>query len=1243
MTPTTSSSLPFLSPRAARLSEIFSKKIVILDGAMGTMIQRYRLTDADVRGERFAHHPRPLAGNNDLLVLTQPEKIAAIHRQYLAAGADIIETNTFNATRIAQADYGLEELVPEMNVAAARLARKVADEFETPDRPRFVAGAIGPTNKTASLSPDVARPDFRAVTFDVLREAYREQVRALMEGGVDLLLPETVFDTLNLKACLFAIEEVFEERGGRLPVIVSVTITDASGRTLTGQTVEAFWNSIRHAQPFCVGLNCALGAEAMRPFLGELARIADTYVHCYPNAGLPNPLSETGYDERPEDTARTLREFAEEGLLNMAGGCCGTTPDHIAEISRALANLPPRRIPHLPPALRLSGLEALNIPAEGAPFVMIGERTNVAGSPKFRNLIAEGKFEEALAIARQQIENGANLIDINFDDPMLDAEACMTRFLNLIAAEPEIARVPIMLDSSKWSVIEAGLKCLQGKGIVNSISLKEGETTFLARARAIRRYGAAMIVMAFDEKGQATSKEDKVRIAKRAYDLLLQEGFPPEEIIFDLNVLTVATGMPEHDRYALDFLEAVEEVKRLCPGSRCSGGISNVSFSFRGHNRVREAMHSVFLYHAIQKGLDMAIVNAGMLEVYEEIEPVLRDYVEDVLLARRPDATERLIAYAETLKKEESTKKTTLEEWRKEPVESRLAYALLRGIDTFIETDVEEARQKWGSPLAVIEGPLMEGMRRVGELFGEGKMFLPQVVKSARVMKRAVAYLTPFLEETKASSSAPRGTIVLATVKGDVHDIGKNIVAVVLACNGYEVVDLGVMCECETILKTARERKADFIGLSGLITPSLEEMRRVAEEMQRQGFTIPLLIGGATTSRVHTAVKIAPAYTGPVIHVPDASLAAQVCSALQTSSEREAFLARHAEEEAAIRQRHLDAQKERMREIPLEEARRRALVSDWQTLRIAIPEHIGRQVIPALSLEELIEWIDWTPFFHAWKLRGFFPAILEDPHHGQQARELYDDARRILERILEEQPIRVGVVWGLWPANADGDDVVFYQDDSRTQEIARFHFLRQQRVEANAPCLCLADYVAPKGIADYAGGFATTAGHGVREYAKRFRDRGDDYTALLIEILGDRFAEAAAEWAHKRVRDLWGYGTSETLSREEIFHARYRGIRPAIGYPSIPDHSEKMILWTLLDVEKALGITLTESWMMDPACSVCGLYFSHPASRYFAIGKIGRDQVEDYAKRKGISIGEVEQLLAQNLGYPPHGRMQEER
>ncbi|MBT7740850.1 MAG: methionine synthase [Opitutae bacterium] len=1227
-------------PTEADLRQLLEQRIVFLDGAMGTMIQQHKLEEEDFRGDLFKEHDKELKGNNDLLCLTRPEIIKDIHSAYFEAGSDMVETNTFSGTSIAMADYSLEGIVHDLNVEAALLARAAADEAmeKDPSRPRFVAGAIGPTNRTASLSPDVNDPSKRNVTFDELVTAYRNQAKALIEGGVDLLLPETTFDTLNLKAALFAIEDLFDEIGRRLPLILSVTITDASGRTLSGQTTEASWNSISHSKPLCVGLNCALGAEAMRPYLQELSRNADCLVHCYPNAGLPNPLAPTGYDETPEDTASSLSVFAKEGLLNIAGGCCGTTPEHIHAIAEKLSEYPPRHAPEIEPALRLSGLEPFHLKANEAPFLMVGERTNVTGSPRFRKLIEADDFEAALAVAKQQVENGANVIDVNFDAALIDGEACMTRFLNLVAGEPDIVRVPLMIDSSKWSVIEAGLKVTQGKCIINSISLKEGENSFIKQANLALRYGASVVVMAFDEKGQAATLEDKIRICERAYKILVEEvSFPPQDIIFDPNVLTVATGISEHDSYGIDFIEAVREIKKRCPHARTSGGISNVSFSFRGNNAVREAMHTVFLYHARKAGLDMGIVNAGMLEVYDEIDTVLREKVEDVILNRKPDASDKLLEYAEEVKDQASGKRSSGPDlsWRELPVSERLAHALVKGIGDYVEEDAEEARQQLGRPLEVIEGPLMNGMKIVGDLFGDGKMFLPQVVKSARVMKRAVAYLEPFMDaEKQAGASSKRGTMIIATVKGDVHDIGKNIVAVVLACNNWEVEDLGVMVSCEKILQAAKDRNADIIGLSGLITPSLDEMASNAAEMKRQGFDIPLLIGGATTSKAHTAIKLAHHYDQPVVQVADASLVVNVCNELTNPEKKKGFVESLSKKQEELREKHATANGPKL--LSLEEARSRRLSLDWSSERIEAPKEnrLGVSVFEEVSLETVVEYFDWSPFFWSWELKGKFPDIFQKGDLGKEARTLYDDGRRILDQIISEKRFQCRASIGLWHANSIGDDVELYDGESRDNTLGTFRFLRrQQEILSKKTQYCLADYIAPKstGITDYLGGFAVTAGSGVETFAKTFEDAGDDYSSIIVKALGDRFAEAMAEYMHHKIRCWWGFGNNEDLDNEDRIAERYQGIRPAAGYPCQPDHTEKDTLWKVLDAEKSTGIELTESRAMNPGASVCGLYFSNPKANYFNLGRINQDQVEEYATRKGWTVAEAEKWLRPNL------------
>ena len=1237
--------MPTPNDTETRLRELLSQRILYLDGAMGTMIQRHKLEEDDFRGDLFKDVNIDLKGNNDLLSLTRPEIISDIYKAYYEAGSDIIETNTFSATTIAQADYGLEDTAYELNKVSAELAKKAAAEVmaSDPSRECFVAGAIGPTNRTCSISPDVNNPAHRNVTYTELVHAYHQQIRGLVDGGADILLAETTFDTLNLKAAIFAMEQYFEERGSSMPVMLSVTITDASGRTLSGQTIEAFWHSVRHVRPLSVGINCALGAKEMRPYMEALSNISDCYVSCYPNAGLPNPLSDTGYDETPDITGGLLNEYAEAGFLNVVGGCCGTTPDHIAAIKEATQNLPARKIPGIQPDLRLSGLEPVSIPwsqsRASQDFIMVGERTNVTGSPRFRKLIKEEKYEDALAVARQQVVNGANIIDINFDEGLLDSEACMVHFLNLVASEPEISKVPIMIDSSKWSVIEAGLQCVQGKAIVNSISLKEGEEKFLEQAKLLKRYGAATVVMAFDEEGQAATKEDKVRICQRAYKLLTEKaGFPPEDIIFDPNILTVATGIEEHNNYAVDFIEAVREIKATCPRALTSGGVSNISFSFRGNNTVREAMHSAFLYHAIAAGLDMGIVNAGMLEVYEEIPKELLEKVEDVLLNRRSDATEILTDYAEQFKGQSTAKKQEEDlTWREGMVGERLSHALVKGITTYVDEDTEEARQQLPRPLDVIEGPLMDGMKVVGQLFGDGKMFLPQVVKSARVMKKAVAWLTPYMEDEKASSNdkSEHGTMVIATVKGDVHDIGKNIVGVVMSCNNYRVVDLGVMVSCDEILKKAKEENADLIGLSGLITPSLDEMIHNAKEMERQGFEVPLLIGGATTSRMHTAVKIAQHYSGPVVHVADASLAAGVCNELLSPERKADYIREHKAMQQEDREK-FEKKTAKIEFVTIEEARENRITHHWKPLELVTPENLERQVLETYSLQAIAEVIDWSPFFWTWDIKGIFPKVLEHEKHGAQAGEIYEDAQKLLAQIIEEHRFHPKAVYQFWPANAVGDSVEIYTNNARTEVLSQLHFLRQQRKMAqDSPHYCLADYIAPKhtGLEDYIGAFAVTMGTGVEEFAKTFEERGDDYTSIMVKALGDRMAEALTELLHKKARDFCGFGKDENLSVEQLIHERYRGIRPAPGYPACPDHTEKATLWNLLNVTEHTGISLTESFAMTPPSSVSGLYINHPDARYFGVGLLNHDQIEDYAQRKGISKQEAEKWLQPNLGY----------
>jgi 5-methyltetrahydrofolate--homocysteine methyltransferase len=1221
--------------RGERLKKLLEERIVLLDGAMGTMIQRHKLDEAGYRGERFRDYGRDIKGNNDLLSLSRPDIIAGIHRAYLEAGTDIIETNTFNSTAVSQADYGMQALVPELNYRSAQLARGVADEFaRSAGRPAFVAGAIGPTSRMASMSPDVNDPGFRAITFDELVADYTEAARGLALGGADLILIETVFDTLNAKAAIFAVENVFDELGYRLPLIISGTITDASGRTLSGQTTEAFWNSIRHAQPLAVGLNCALGAQQLRPYVQELARVADTHVCAYPNAGLPNAFGE--YDETPEETAEILHEFASSGLLNIVGGCCGTTPDHIRLIRQAVSTQARRKLPEQPAKCRLSGLEPFNID-DDTLFVNVGERTNVTGSARFRKLIEAGDYNAALDVARQQVLSGAQIIDINMDEGMLDSEAAMVRFLHLIAAEPDIARVPIMLDSSKWTVIEAGLKCVQGKGIVNSISLKEGEAAFIEHARKVRRYGAAVVVMAFDEQGQADTVERKVAICGRCYRILTEQvGFPAEDIIFDPNIFAIATGIEEHNGYGVAFIEATRQIKQKLPHALVSGGVSNVSFSFRGNDPVREAIHSVFLYHAIKAGMDMGIVNAGQLAIYAQIEPALRETVEDVVLNRRADSTDRLLEIASRYKGEAGAKREVNLEWRKLPVAKRLEHALVQGIDDYVIEDTEEARVSFPRPIEVIEGPLMDGMNVVGDLFGSGKMFLPQVVKSARVMKRAVAHLIPYIEQEKDGVSRSNGRIVMATVKGDVHDIGKNIVGVVLQCNNFEVVDLGVMVSCEKILDAARREEADFIGLSGLITPSLDEMVHVAREMQRQDFTVPLLIGGATTSPAHTSVKIAPQYKSPVVYVKDASRSVGVLQSLVTKSQRDTFIAKVNEDHERRREQHAN-KKVKVPELSITQARANRRAIDWPVYTPPVPRTPGIHHFRDYPLEELLSYIDWMPFFNAWEFTGKFPDILTDLKIGEATSNLYADAQRMLKQLIAERWLQVNAVVGLFPANAVGDDVEVYVDASHEKPATTLCFLRQQKGKApGQPHECLADYVAPKasGRPDYIGAFAVTAGIGIESHIERFEKAHDDYSSIMLKALADRLAEAGAEHFHARVRrSLWGYAQQETLTNDQLIHEEYRGIRPAPGYPACPDHTEKAKLWKLLDVERQAGIKLTESYAMYPTAAVSGWYFSHPQARYFAVGKIAKDQVEDYARRKGLPVEEAERWLAPNLGY----------
>ncbi|WP_413111267.1 methionine synthase [Thaumasiovibrio sp. DFM-14] len=1215
------------------ITQRLAEQILIIDGGMGTMIQGYKLNESDYRGERFADWHCDLKGNNDLLVLSQPEIIKSIHLQYLEAGADIVETNTFNATTIAMADYDMESLSAEINYQAAKIARAAADEWtaKTPTKPRFVAGVLGPTNRTCSISPDVNDPGFRNVNFDQLVEAYSESTRALIDGGCDLILIETIFDTLNAKACSFAVQSVFEERGIELPVMISGTITDASGRTLSGQTTEAFYNSMRHVKPIAFGLNCALGPDELRQYVEELSRISETYVSAHPNAGLPNAFGE--YDLEADEMAQYIQEWAENGFLNLVGGCCGTTPEHIRRMAEVTANVKPRALPEIPVACRLSGLEPLTVAPESL-FINVGERTNVTGSARFKRLIKEELYDEALEVARQQVEAGAQVIDINMDEGMLDAQAAMVRFLNLCATEPEISKVPIMVDSSKWEILEAGLKCVQGKPIVNSISLKEGKEKFVEQAKLIRRYGAAVIVMAFDEEGQADTRERKVEICTQAYRILVDEvGFPPEDIIFDPNIFAVATGIEEHNNYAVDFIEAVGDIKRTLPHAMISGGVSNVSFSFRGNNPVREAIHAVFLYYCFKNGMDMGIVNAGQLAIYDDLPDELREAVEDVVLNRRDDSTERLLDIADKYRESGVAQEdTTAAEWRGWPVEKRLEHALVKGITEFIVEDTEEARQAASKPLEVIEGPLMAGMNVVGDLFGEGKMFLPQVVKSARVMKQAVGYLEPYINAAKQAGQT-NGKILLATVKGDVHDIGKNIVGVVLQCNNYEIIDLGVMVSCDTILKVAREENVDIIGLSGLITPSLDEMVHVAKEMERTGFDIPLLIGGATTSKAHTAVKIEQNYHGPVVYVSNASRAVGVCSALLSEEQYPAFVERVNKEHETVREQH-SRKKPRSKPVSLDIARANKYVIDWAGYQTFAPVKPGIHVFNDHPIAELRQYIDWTPFFMTWSLSGKFPLILRHEVVGEQATKLYEDANALLDVIERDGMIKANGVCGIFPANATEDDIEVYTDESRGSVANVLYHLRQQTEKGKGANYCLSDFVAPKssGKADWIGAFAVTGGIGEHEIAEHYKKAGDDYNAIMIQAVADRLAEAFAELLHKKVRtELWGYAANENLSNDELIRERYQGIRPAPGYPACPEHTEKGTIWSLLDVENNTGMSLTESYAMWPGAAVSGWFFSHPESRYFAVAQIQDDQAQDYAQRKGWSEEEVSKWLGPNL------------
>ncbi|HEX7029580.1 MAG TPA: methionine synthase [Gammaproteobacteria bacterium] len=1213
------------------MEKMLAERVLVLDGATGTMLQNLRLDEAAFRGERLRDHSHDLKGNNDILCLTRPEAVRGVHDAYLEAGADIIETNTFNATSISQRDYACEHLVREINIAAARIARGAADAFSTPEKPRLVAGVLGPTNQTASLSPDVNRPGFRTVDFDALAAAYREAVEGLLDGGADRRMVETIFDTLNAKAALFAIENVFADRGQRVPAMISATITDASGRTLSGQTVEAFWNSVRHVRPLSVGLNCALGAEQLRPYVEELSRIADCFVSAHPNAGLPNAFGE--YDESAETMRDYLRSWLDDGIVNIIGGCCGTTPEHIRAIAQLAVQYPPRAIPEAPARLRLSGLEALNIGPDTL-FVNVGERTNVTGSARFKKLVMEGDFASALDVARQQVDNGAQIIDVNMDEGMLDGVAAMREFLNLVASEPDISRVPVMIDSSRWEIIETGLKCVQGKPVVNSISLKEGEAEFLRQAALAHRYGAAVIVMAFDEQGQADTLERRVDICRRAYRLLTEKtGYAANDIIFDPNIFAVATGIDAHNGYAADFIEAVRRIKRACPGARTSGGVSNVSFSFRGNDAVREAMHAVFLYHAVAAGLDMGIVNAGQLGVYDELDPALKERVEDVILNRRDDATERLLEVADNFSARQRAAGPDMS-WRELPLAKRLEHALVHGIDAFIEEDVEAARRQFARPIEVIEGPLMDGMNVVGDLFGAGKMFLPQVVKSARVMKRAVAYLTPYIEAEKTATTRAKGKILLATVKGDVHDIGKNIVDIVLQCNNYAVINLGVMVPAQTILETAKKESVDVIGLSGLITPSLDEMVHVAREMERQDFTVPLLIGGATTSRSHTAVKIDPAYSGTVGYVKDASRCIATVSRLLGN--REDAHREFKQEYDAVREQHARRAKKE-NHVSLDDARANAHAIDWQRYSPPVPRHTGTRAFD-IPLAKLRDYIDWTPFFQAWGMRGSYPGILAHAEQGEAARKLFEDARQLLERMIRENLVKARGVAGIHPAARVGDDVAVYRDETRGEVAQVFHFLRQQTERpAGKPNRCLADFIAPEnGPPDWLGGFAVTAGLGLETFIAQCRAAQDDYTAILAQALTDRLAEAAAEWLHERVRrEIWGYAPAEALDNDALIAEKYLGIRPAPGYPACPDHTEKAFLWEWLDVERATGIAITESFAMWPAASVSGFYFSHPDARYFGVGRIARDQVADYAARRDVALADAERWLAPSLGYEP--------
>jgi len=1221
--------------RLAKFYDLLKQRILILDGAMGTMIQRCNLGEADYRGERFADWPSDLKGNNDLLVLTRPDVIRDIHSQYLDAGADIIEANTFNATRVAMADYAMEELSYEINVAAARLAREAADAVGTDDSPRFVAGILGPTNRTCSISPDVNDPGFRNITFEQLVDAYCESTRGLIEGGTDIILIETIFDTLNAKAAIYAVKQVFEQDNIELPIMISGTITDQSGRTLTGQVTEAFYNSLSHAEPVSIGLNCALGPDDLRQYVEEMSRISQFYISAHPNAGLPNEMG--GYDLGADDMATAIAEWAESGFLNIVGGCCGTTPDHIRAFAEAVKHKQPRKIPQLPVECRLSGLEPCNI-GEDSLFVNVGERTNVTGSAKFKRLIKDEEYEEALSVAQQQVDDGAQIIDINMDEGMLDSVAVMKRFLNLIAAEPDISRVPVMIDSSKWEVIEAGLRCIQGKSIVNSISLKEGEDAFIEHAKKVRRYGAAVIVMAFDEQGQADTFERKVEICTRSYRVLTEQlGFPPQDIIFDPNIFAVATGIEEHNNYAVDFIEATRTIKQTLPHAMVSGGVSNVSFSFRGNNPVREAIHSVFLYHAIKAGMDMGIVNAGQLAVYDDLPGELREAVEDVILNKSDDATDRLIEIAPAYMGDGATAHIKEDQaWRDKPVNERLAHALVKGITEYIDEDTEEARQQAERPLHVIEGPLMDGMNIVGDLFGEGKMFLPQVVKSARVMKKAVAHLMPYLEAEKNSASSSNGKILMATVKGDVHDIGKNIVGVVLQCNNYEVIDLGVMVSADTILHEAEKHQVDIIGLSGLITPSLEEMAHMAAEMQRLGLDIPLLIGGATTSRIHTAVKIDPKYSGAVVYVPDASRAVGVAGELLSEDRGDGYVKSIKDEYAQMRELR-EQRASTKKTVSLQQARDNGFKDDWDNYTPPVPTFLGLKTFDDYDLQELVDYIDWTPFFHTWELAGKYPKILDDEVVGEQARHLFADAQDMLRKIVDEKWLTARAVIGFFPANSFDDDILVFSDESRDEVVTVLHHLRQQLAKpAERPNWCLSDFLAPveTEVKDYIGAFAVTTGVGIEEHVRRFEAAHDDYSSIMLKALADRLAEAFAERMHERVRkEFWAYAADEKLTNEQLVAEEYRGIRPAPGYPACPDHTEKQALWELIEPDRNAGVEITDSFAMYPASSVSGWYFSHPKSQYFGTGKIQRDQVEDYAERKNLEKQVVERWLAPVLAY----------